>query len=93
MAERLGPTRYRLIKQWVADVNGAFDRLLATHVTADSVLLDAGCSRGDPDIPSMLVARRVIGCDVDAAGLRANTLADDRGSGRAGPLAASRRLD
>lgn len=76
--ERIGETRYRLIKLWVRDVNGAYDDALGAHVTDESLLLDAGCSRGDPDLPAMDSARRVVGCDVDLAGLRANAHVDDR---------------
>ncbi|MBI4557561.1 MAG: class I SAM-dependent methyltransferase [Candidatus Hydrogenedentes bacterium] len=75
---RLGDTRYRLIKLWVQDVNGPFEAALAPHVSNPTVLLDAGCSRGDPDIPSIQRARQAVGCDVDLAGLRGNTLERDR---------------
>jgi SAM-dependent methyltransferase len=75
---RIGLRRYRLIKLWVSDVNGAFDRVLGTYITEESLLLDAGCSRGDPDLPSLERAQRVIGCDMDWPGLRANEIADDR---------------
>jgi len=76
--ERIGVSRYRSIKLWVSDVNGRFDRTLETYVNEASLLLDAGCSRGDPDLPSLKKARRVVGCDMDWAGLRANGLADSR---------------
>ncbi len=76
--ERIGASRYRLIKLWVADVNGLFESALAPHVDGDTVLLDAGCSRGDPDIPSLGRAGRCVGCDVDMPGLRANAIARDR---------------
>ena len=60
------------------DVNGAFDAALAPHVHDETVVLDAGCSRGDPDLPSLERARRLVGCDLDLAGLRGNELAGDR---------------
>ena len=74
---RIGLSRYRLIKLWVRDVNGAFDAAFGAYITNESVVLDAGCSRGDPDLPSMEKARRVVGCDMDLPGLRANQHADD----------------
>jgi SAM-dependent methyltransferase len=40
--------------------------------------LDAGCSRGEQDLPSILRAGHTVGCDLDMAGLRANTLERDR---------------
>ena len=75
---RIGLSRYRLIKLWVSDVNGTFDRVMGAYVTEESLLLDAGCSRGDPDLPSLERARRVVGCDMDWPGLCANEQADDR---------------
>jgi SAM-dependent methyltransferase len=75
---RLGETRYRLIKLWVQDVNGAFDAAIAPHIHDNSVILDAGASRGDPDLPSMERARMAVASDVDLAGLRANELASHR---------------
>jgi len=78
VVERIGTSRYRLIKLWVADVNGPYEEAIASHVDSDSVLLDAGCSRGDPDIPSLARVRHTVGCDVDMPGLRANTIAHDR---------------
>jgi SAM-dependent methyltransferase len=76
--ERIGSSRYRLIKLWVRDVNGAFDEAFGVHINDETLLLDAGCSRGDPDLPSVDRARRVVGCDVDLPGLRANEQVDDR---------------
>ncbi|MBX7257525.1 MAG: methyltransferase domain-containing protein [Candidatus Hydrogenedentes bacterium] len=76
--DRIGVSRYRLIKLWVADVNGRYEDAIAPHVNRDTVLLDAGCSRGDPDIPSLERAGHAVGCDVDMAGLRANVLVRDR---------------
>ena len=75
---RIGEKRFRLIKKWIQEVNGPFDALFAPYVTGDSVLLDAGCSRGDPDIPSIRRAGFSVGCDVDTTGLRGNTLVCDR---------------
>lgn len=74
IAERLGPRRYALLLLWIRDVNGALEAALCPHVNEDTVLLDAGCSRGDPDIPSVTRTRRAVGCDMDLAGLRANSL-------------------
>jgi SAM-dependent methyltransferase len=74
IAERLGPRRYALLLLWIRDVNGALEAALYPHVDEDTVLLDAGCSRGDPDIPSIARTRHAVGCDMDLAGLRANTL-------------------
>lgn len=80
--ERLGERRYRLIKLWVRDVNGAFDAALASHIDEHAVVLDAGCSRGDPDLPSIARARQAVGCDADLPGLRANVLMNHRVQGR-----------
>lgn len=78
VASRIGASRYGLIKLWVADVNGRYEEAIASHVGPGTVLLDAGCSRGDPDIPSFARVRHAVGCDVDLAGLRANSLVRDR---------------
>ena len=78
IAERLGKRRYRLLMQWIRDVNGAYDAALAAAITEKSIVLDAGCSRGDPDLPSIANARHAVGCDSDLAGLRANTIVRDR---------------
>ena len=75
---RLGEGRYRLIKLWVSEVNGPFDAEIAKYVNANTCVLDAGCSRGDPDLPSIGRAKHAVGCDTDAAGLRANVLVRDR---------------
>jgi SAM-dependent methyltransferase len=78
VAERIGHARYRLIKLWVRDVNGPFDAMIAEHVRDDSVALDAGASRGDPDLPALLAAGQTVASDVDVAGLRGNKLMRDR---------------
>lgn len=78
IAERLGARRYRLLMQWIRDVNGTYDAALASVITDKSIVLDAGCSRGDPDLPSLSNAKQTVGCDADIAGLRANTLVRDR---------------
>lgn len=75
IVERLGVRRYRLLMQWIRDVNGAFDAALSAVITDNTILLDAGCSRGDPDLPALAKAKCTIGCDTDLAGLRANTIA------------------
>jgi len=78
IAERLGARRYRLLMQWIRDVNGAYDAVLSAVITDKSVVLDAGCSRGDPDLPAIANAKHTVGCDSDLPGLRANTLVRDR---------------
>lgn len=78
IAQRLGPRRYRLIKQWVAEVNGPFDALIARYVDNTKRVLDAGCGRGDPDLPAIETARTAVGCDADVPGLRSNSLMRDR---------------
>lgn len=78
IAARLGARRHGLIMQWIRDVNGAFDAALARYITSESLVLDAGCSRGDPDLPALTRSRRLVGCDVDMPGLRANRIAQDR---------------
>ncbi len=75
---RIGETRYRLIELWVQDVNGLLDATVAPFVKSDSCILDAGSSRGDPDLPSLLLAKRTVACDGDLPGLRANRLTRDR---------------
>lgn len=72
---RLGPVKVRLIEQWIREVNGPMDALIAGAMYGDACVLDIGCSRGDPDLPSMYTGRRTIGADVDLPGLRANHLA------------------
>ncbi|MCP4643246.1 MAG: class I SAM-dependent methyltransferase [bacterium] len=76
--ERLGERRFRLIKLWVRDVNGVFDEAIARALPAEAAVLDAGCSRGDPDLPSVLNAHHPVGCDADMAGLRGNAFMRDR---------------
>ena len=78
IADRLGETRLRLIKRWVAEVNGPFDALIARYVTQASSVLDAGAGRGDPDLPSINTGRVAIACDPDVPGLRANVLVRKR---------------
>lgn len=73
---RLGPVKVALIEQWIREVVGPFDAAIAAQVRADSVVVDAGCSRGDPDLPSLSGGRLHVGADEDLAGLRANRLAD-----------------
>lgn len=75
---RIGPKRHRLLCLWTKDVVGSLDAAIAPYITADSVALDAGCSRGEQDLPSILRAGHTVGCDLDMAGLRANTLERDR---------------
>lgn len=75
---RLGETRYRLIKLWVRDVNGQLDATIAPFIGADSCVLDAGASRGDPDLQSMLKAGQTVACDGDLPGLRGNRLTPNR---------------
>jgi len=75
---RLGETRFWLLKQWVKDVNGAYEAAIAPYVNEATCLLDAGCSRGDPDIPSIQRAGFSVGCDVDISGLRGNELVRER---------------
>jgi len=78
IAVRLGARRYGLLMRWIGDVNGAFDAALAAYITGESIVLDAGSSRGDPDLPAIGRAKQAVGCDMDLAGLRANTLVRDR---------------
>lgn len=75
LRRRLGPVKVALIERWIREVNGPFDAAIAAHVRPDSVVLDAGCSRGDPDLPSLARGRLYFGADVDLPGLRANSLA------------------
>ncbi|NUM56483.1 MAG: methyltransferase domain-containing protein [Candidatus Hydrogenedentes bacterium] len=78
IAERVGARRYRLLMQWIRDVNGAYDAALSAVITDKSIVLDAGCSRGDPDLPAIANAKHTVGCDTDLPGLRANTIVRDR---------------
>ncbi|MBI5093632.1 MAG: class I SAM-dependent methyltransferase [Candidatus Hydrogenedentes bacterium] len=75
---RIGPKRHRLLCLWTKDVVGSMDAAIGKHIMPDSVALDAGCSRGEQDLPSILRAGHTVGCDVDMAGLRANRLERDR---------------
>ena len=75
LRERLGPVKVRLIEQWIREVNGPMDRRIGARMHADARVLDLGCSRGDPDLPSMHTGRDTVGCDIDLPGLRANHLA------------------
>lgn len=74
----LGPVKVALIEQWIREVVGPFDAAIAPHVRPDSVVLDIGCSRGDPDLPALTRGRLLAGVDVDMPGLRANTIASVR---------------
>lgn len=76
LRRKLGPVKVALIEQWIREVNGPYDAAIAACVTPESDILDAGCSRGDPDLPSMQGGRRTVGADMDILGLRANNLAD-----------------
>lgn len=89
MRERLGPVKVRLIEQWIREVNGPLDARIAGQMHRDARVLDLGCSRGDPDLPSLYTGRSVVGCDVDLPGLRGNTLATTctQGAMRALPFA------
>jgi len=75
---RIGDRRFALMGLWMREVVGAFDGAFAPYVSADTVLLDAGCSRGDPDLPSLRRTRQTVGCDLDLAGLRGNRIERDR---------------
>lgn len=76
LRKRLGPVKVAMIEQWIREVNGPLDAAIARYVDKDSLVLDAGCSRGDPDLPSLQASRFTVGCDMDLPGLRANELAD-----------------
>lgn len=76
LRDRLGPVKVALIEQWIREVNGPVDAMIAEKVAPDAVVFDAGCSRGDPDLPAMNHGRALIGVDMDMLGLRANFLAD-----------------
>ncbi len=78
IAARIGARRYGLLMQWIRDVNGAYDAALSEYITSESIVLAAGCSRGDPDLPAIGRAKQAVGCDADIAGLRANVLVRDR---------------
>ncbi|GMV99792.1 MAG: hypothetical protein AMXMBFR84_09310 [Candidatus Hydrogenedentota bacterium] len=74
VVSRIGERRYRLIKLWVNDVNGAFDALYAGAIGPATSVLDAGASRGDPDLPSIHHGAMSVACDADELGLRGNSL-------------------
>jgi SAM-dependent methyltransferase len=76
LRRRLGPVKVALIEQWIREVNGPLDAAIGAWVHPQARVLDAGCSRGDPDLPSLQRGRYMVGSDVDLPGLRANTLAD-----------------
>ena len=76
LREKLGPVKVGLIERWIREVNGPYDAMIEQAMSADSLVLDVGCSRGDPDLPSMYTGRGVIGADMDVLGLRANDMAD-----------------
>jgi len=71
---KLGPVKVALIEQWIREVNGPYDELIARHTPEGGRLLDVGCSRGDPDLPSIRRAGLSVGADVDLLGLRANDI-------------------
>lgn len=72
---KLGPVKVALIERWIREVNGPYEAAFAPFVTEDAVVLDVGCSRGDPDLPVLEESRFYVGADVDMPGLRANHLA------------------
>ncbi len=76
LRRQLGPVKVGLIDRWIREVNGPLDAAIAAHVDPDAWVLDVGCSRGDPDLPSIRSGHRLVGCDVDVLGLRANELAE-----------------
>jgi SAM-dependent methyltransferase len=78
LRKQLGPVKVALIGQWIAEVVGPLDDAIERGLHSDATVLDAGCSRGDPDLPALAGARLYIGSDTDMAGLRANALADSR---------------
>jgi SAM-dependent methyltransferase len=78
LRRQLGPVKVALIGQWIQEVVGPLNSAIAEALTPRSVVLDAGCSRGDPDLPALTKACLYIGSDTDMAGLRANGLADTR---------------
>lgn len=74
LRRKLGPVKVGLIDLWIREVNGPLDDLLRRHTPEGCLLLDIGCSRGDPDLPSLHRARLSVGADLDLLGLRANTI-------------------
>ena len=75
LRRRLGPVKVALIEQWIREVNGPFDAVIAANMVPGALVLDMGCSRGDPDLPAMRQGRLLVGCDIDLRGLRANQIA------------------
>ncbi|MBI2434569.1 MAG: class I SAM-dependent methyltransferase [Candidatus Hydrogenedentes bacterium] len=75
LRQRLGPAKVALIEQWIREINGPLNAIIARHMHPTALVLDAGCSRGDPDLPALLAGRYTVGCDMDLLGLRANELA------------------
>ena len=75
LRRQLGPVKVALIERWIREVNGPFDAAIARWVRAESVVLDIGCSRGDPDLPALSTGKVLFGGDVDMPGLRANRIA------------------
>jgi SAM-dependent methyltransferase len=73
---KLGPVKVGLIDQWIREVNGPLDQALATVIRPGALVLDLGCSRGDPDLPSLGRGRYHLGVDIDLPGLRGNGIAD-----------------
>jgi SAM-dependent methyltransferase len=76
LRRRLGPVKVALIDQWIREVNGPYNALIAQHIHPQALVLDIGCSRGDPDLPAMQQARLCVGADLDLPGLRANNIDD-----------------
>ena len=74
LRRKLGPVKVALIDLWIREVNGPYDQLIGRFVHPEALVLDIGCSRGDPDLPSMTKARLCVGADLDLLGLRANTI-------------------
>lgn len=76
LRRKLGPVKVALIEQWIREVNGPLDAACAAAIQPAGLVLDLGCSRGDPDLPSLAGGRFHLGIDVDLLGLRANGIAD-----------------
>jgi SAM-dependent methyltransferase len=76
LRRKLGPVKVALIEQWIREVNGPLDAACAKAIRPGGLVLDLGCSRGDPDLPSLAGGRYHLGIDVDLLGLRANGIAD-----------------
>lgn len=75
LRRKLGPVKVALIEQWIREVNGPLNAAIAVHVQPEALVLDAGCSRGDPDLPALRQGRYLVGADMDLLGLRANEIA------------------